>query len=1065
MASSSGGPPLRQLRWASTPPVDLLEECHWLVTLESRGVDHGRIARHLEVETWHQPPEHETASEQLQDATKQKSPYRQQLRRPKVPATSPGSPAQRAAKSILKLKEGLLHLDEAKWPLDTSEIAANQSVVAIVRRQRQQEVGTPPTRSLPKATVISLSRENVKSGTRGTSSRSSPQRSPNRKKQRPLTREAREARDLSEKQAHLAVWLKAHPDENPASACELVAVDDDDEVGSSTSGLYSLEVEARIETAMQCRAPLDSGVGLWDDPVRSLLAAEMTSESVFGGVVPTRGLAFQPPQAASPSRLPIDVDSSDDNTRLPHSPEKQPSGPAAVELDDPADRREEQAPIEGTLSSGFHTELSGHARQVYSTAHRQVADGAVADALATLEAGIRQSLSTSQAHQDAASGSRGPAFNYSVLAHANATKLQLYYRARHRRRVNRLVSLQRHWRCWHVERVTQSSKRFEDRQAKILQRNYRDWHVRIAHERSADRIQRNFRIFSSQKHLIRFRQVCRLLLAREARRRRLKARIRVVARLLLIWRGRKRRIVLMQSLWRARVARVQFELLLDGVSAVEHARRAREDAFVALRLAQARPRFREFLTTTRRGRELVRWQQEKPWLRFRRLRRDSGQWDQLPLSEKIEVVVALLPGRRFRGLQRRALCQMLTGKNQQVPSIPFKELQVSSEGFRFLTVDCRASNAPPAWIPPVGCCPWWLAMRQRTGRVGEMLCRRATWLWWSLVVWPKEYVAAQLWPIRGRRAMQARQQLEEDCARVLATFLKAWFRRSGDRANTPPLACEWCYEPFATAHEYFAHGKCASARARADAEWTALTLDVAFVHCRQWRKSKTAREYVHPDVRTFSLDATAGRRLRDSPSQWRALDLLIATMEACMGTESDVVPSDLAGFLLQYLDVDGKLHPLLESAEHQLVRWSKDVEPSNSAAKEVGRARTAPAGSDPPRQWIRKDELRARLLLPSKWRHCFPWRSQLGSKYKERKGAASNPAQKGEASSPGPVGGAAEGSTLASKWRGLQLRVQRMVQHRKQRVGSDHQHAMLYGAAVRKPSSPSATRVVVPVAT
>ncbi|RLN88144.1 hypothetical protein BBJ28_00022437 [Nothophytophthora sp. Chile5] len=1060
MTSSSGGPALRQLRWASTPPVDLLEECHWLVTLESRGVDRGRIARHLEVETWQQPSEHETASEQLQDATKQNSPYRQQLRRPKAPVASPGSPAQRAAKSILKLKEGLLHLDEAKWTLDASEIAANQSIVAIVRRQRQQEAGTPPTRSLPKAPIISPSRENSKSGTRGTSSRSSPQRSPSRKKQRPLTREARDARDLSEKQARLAVWLKAHPD-GFVSVCEDVAVGDEGEGGLSSSGLYSLEVEARIETAMQCRAPLDSGVGLWDDPVRSLLAAEMTSESVFGGVVPTRALAFQP---ASPSRPPIDVDASEGNSRLSPSPEKQPSGPAAVEPEDPVDRREEQAAIEGTVSSGFHPELSDHARRVYSTAHRQVADGAVADALATLEAGIRQSLSTSQAHQDATGGSRGPAFNYSVLAHANATKLQLYYRARHRRRVSRLVSLQRHWRCWHVERVTQSSERFENRQAKILQRNYRDWHVRTTRERSADRIQRSFRIFSSQKHLIRFRQVCRLLLAREARRHRLKARIRVVARLLLIWRGRKRRIALVQSLWRARVARAQFESLLVGVSAVEHTRRAREDAFIALRLAQARLRFREFLTTTRKGRELVRWQQEKPWLRFRRLRRVSAQWDQLPLSEKIEAVVALLPGRRFRGLQRRALCQMLTGRNQQVPRIPFKELQVSSEGLRFLTVHCRASNAPPAWISPVGCCPWWLTMRQHIGRVGEMLCRRATWLWWSLVVWPKEYVAARLWPICDRRAMQARQQLEDDCARVLATFLRTWFRGLEGRASSSPFACEWCCEPFATAHEYFAHGKCASARSRADAEWTALTLDVAFAHRWQWRKPKTAREYVHPDARTFSLDATTDRRLRDTPSQRRALDLLIATMEACMATESDFVPSDLVGFLLQYLDVDGKLHPLLESAEHQLVRWSKDVEPSNSAAKEVGRARTALAGSDSPRQWIRKDELRTRLLLPSKWRHCFPWRrgrNRLGLKYQEPKGVASNPARMREASSPGP----AIGNTLAAKWRELQLRVQRMVQDPKQRLGSDRQHPMLYEAAVRKPSPPSATRVVVPVAT
>lgn len=67
------------------------------------------------------------------------------------------------------------------------------------------------------------------------------------------------------------------------------------------------------------------------------------------------------------------------------------------------------------------------------------------------------------------------------------------------------------------------------------------------------------------------------------------------------------------------------------------------------------------------------------------------------------------------------------------------------------------------------------------------------------------------------------------------------------------------------------------------------------------------------------------QRLRRSRSRRKGLIPLVAALEACTASDSphSVVPLDLAGFLLRYLDdnVDDS-HPLMHTAEHQLVRWS-----------------------------------------------------------------------------------------------------------------------------------------------
>jgi len=763
---------------------------------------------------------------------------------------------------------------------------------------------------------------------------------------------------------------------------------------------------------MQCRGPLDAGVRLWDDPVRSLLAAEMTSESVFGGAVPTRALAF--PVSPSSPQVATQTEAAAASARAES---------LLSEVEKAADDELDNQAAEGRLAPAVtKLELSELAQSVFGTAHRQVADGAVADALATLEAGIRQSLSKSQAHLDAVSRAHGVGFNYSALAHASAIKLQLYYRARHRRRVNRLALLQRQWRWWQARKRAWGSLRYASKQAAVIQRCYRSWHIRITRLRSTVHIQRCFRVYASQKFLVRFHQVCRLLLARRARRRQVKTRVRVIGTMVLWLRKRRRRIALVQGLWRRRRAQAQLATLLAHVSAMELGRRAREDEFVAQRLALALASFRDFLANTEPGRKLVRWQAEKPWLRFRRLRRDRRLWSELPLSARIDAVAGVLPTRRFRGLELRALCQMLIGADRQLPALP-KELEVTTHALTFLATPADA-DAPQA-APPVGCCvccPWWAQVREKAKRTRAKLSCRAATLWWALATYPKEYCAARIWPVRGRRRVQARQQLEDDFARVVAAFLRVWFRRVDSKTNTPPFACEWCSAPFGTARDYFVHGKCAAARALAEAEWAALCRDLEFAR-KRWPLSRQTRDPpVRPAIHEFDFDAASVRRLRCTRSRRKALRALVAVLESCAVGESAnaVIPLDLAGFVLHYLDDSS---PLVQTAEHQLVRWSALV-----GSMTVENSRLRPEGAGNESRWIRKDELRSRLTVGSKWRGVLTrLRRRIGrqaAKYRALRVPQAGDAVAFKPKAPWTVG---------AKWTALQARVGRAVDSRRQR--------------------------------
>ncbi|KAG3024696.1 hypothetical protein PC121_g9066 [Phytophthora cactorum] len=1001
MASSSSGLPLRQLRWPPLPAVDLLEECHWLVDMNARNANPTRKSKQFEEQVRHKPElPNEINNKEPRNISKQKSPYRRPLCRPKPPAPSPGSPAQRAAKSILKLKEGLLRLDGTNWPQDTCIQDDNTGATVALAQQPVSRSGVIKAVE-PSLTTTSLEASRAKSPSPNRAKTPVSLRSPGRKKKRrPPTREVRE---LAEKQERLAAWLQVNPVASFASVVEDAGQKDDME---GVYPPYSVEVESRIESAMQCQNPLELGVRLWDDPVRSLLAAEMTSESVFGGAVPTRALAFQSPERASSSCFsqelpPIHPPPAKDEKPLTH--EVREGSPAVVDA---------------------KPQLSNHAQKVFGTVHNQVADGAVADALATLEAGIRQSLSTTQAHLDAVSDSHGVGFNYSELALKCVTKLQLSYRARHRRRVNRLMLLQRQWRWWHARRRALKALQFANKQAMAIQRRYRCWYTHVTQVRSAVRIQRCFRMFESQKFLIRFQQICRLLLARQTRRRLVKTRIRIIGRIVFLFRKRRRQITLVQGLWRRRCAYAQLTTLLAHTSAVERDRRVQEDAFVGKKLDQARVHFREFLIDTKRGRELVRWQAEKPWLRFRRLRHNTKHWDELPVSEKAEAVARILPNRTYRGLQERALCQMLVGKNKQVPKLP-KVLKVLAEELKFLAPPTVSNTAQSQDVVGSGCCPGRAGVRERIKRIRAKVSRHASTLWWTIATYPKEYCAARIWPLRKRRRDLARQQLVDDVARVLASYLRVWFRRIDSKTNTPPYACEWCSEPFATSREFYAHGKCAAARTRAEAEWAALSSDLQFLRRgNTWRFSKQSHDDpVRTDNYAFDLEAPSVRRLRRTRSHRKALRPLVATLNACTAGDSSnaVVPLDLAAFVLQYLDDSKNAHPLMQTAEHQLVRWSTLI-----GSMEVESSRQTPEGSGRESRWIRKDDLRSRLVVGSEWRGILGrWRRNLG-------GRALNYRPLPAANEVTPKLGVCRVDRVASKLKELQLRVRRTV-HGQQR--------------------------------
>ncbi|KAG1695815.1 hypothetical protein DVH05_019154 [Phytophthora capsici] len=937
--------------------------------MDGRKANRGRKLKHSEEQVRHKGHVlSEIDSKELSGLSKHKSPYRQQLTRPKPPAPSPGSPAQRAAKSILKLKEGLLHIDTTKWNGE----AHGEPVVALAQ---PQPVNMSNVRSTPTDSAL-RTRDEDKSLKVETS-----ERSPSRKKKRPPP--TREDRELVKKQERLASWLKVNPDVGRESI-------QDTGDRCTADALYSTEVEARIEAAMQCQGPLESGIRLWDDPVRSLLAAEMTSESVFGGVVSTRALAFPSPERPP---APNDLDLLQAKTNNVQEPTDEA---ANVVVSD--------------------HQLPDHAQSVFNAARRQVSDGSVADALATLEAGIRQSLSNSQAHLDAVSGSQGAGFNYSALAHTSATKLQLYYRSRHRRRITRLVLLQRQWRWWQARRLALMSLQFANQQAKAIQQRFRHWYIQVTKERGAVRIQRCFRAFTTQKFLMRFRRICRLLIERQARRRQVRTRMRMIGTVVLLFRKRRRRIALIQGLWRRRCAQAQLMTLLAAVKVAEVGRRAREDKFVAAKRQRALQHFGQFLCSSKRGREWVHWQAEKPWIRFRRLRE---HWTKHPMSERSDAVCQLLSNRSFRGCHERALCQILLGSEKQLPALP-TALNVSKQELEFLTT---LSISEVSELEPV-CCPLYTGIREKMAKTYSMLKRRAATLWWTTITYPREYCISHLWPTRARRREQARHQLEDDFSRVLTAFLRVWFRRIDSRTNSPPYACDWCSEPFATCREFYAHGKCATARAQAETEWTAIVDDLQFVRRKKWRLSRQPQDEPIRTETPFDLEAASVRRLRRSRSRRNALRSLVATLEACAVDDSAeaVIPMRLAGFVLGFLDDSKNSHPLLQTTEHRLIRWDSLV-----GSMQVISSSLTPRSSGTDSRWVRKDDLRSRLLVGHEW----SLKSRLQRSFSRRTAKSQPVPVPGNDNIVRRLNSRAFPNNVASKWKEMKLRMKRALPGRK----------------------------------
>ncbi|TYZ60316.1 hypothetical protein PybrP1_012269 [[Pythium] brassicae (nom. inval.)] len=340
--------------------------------------------------------------------------------------------------------------------------------------------------------------------------------------------EKRELRQLREKQQRLAEWIAA--DSKRANKSHQTSGSGGK--GACDSGFnnhtpaphvsYSIEVEARIHSTMEATR----GRGFWGDQVASLIASEMTSEAVFGGLIGTRRLAFR--------------DSGDD---------MDVQGVTAVDGD--LDLLEADNP------SLIH-ERAMEIRQVaQSLAHA----GNVEEALATLQDGIKQMLFDLHDNQDEIQ-QRG--FNYSQDAHDKAVRVQLKYRARHRDRVLKCVVLQRLWRRCQANKMRAHTKQYQVDNAAVIQRYYKARFRRMRRRRAAARIQTCFRIFQGQKLLIYWRRACRKLLEVDA-----------VLAMRNLWKSRFRAVACIQSHWRgSRVRKVYAVLLEASVAYLRHTYRA-----------------------------------------------------------------------------------------------------------------------------------------------------------------------------------------------------------------------------------------------------------------------------------------------------------------------------------------------------------------------------------------------------------------------------------------------------------------------------------------------------------
>ncbi|CEG38950.1 uncharacterized protein PHALS_08994 [Plasmopara halstedii] len=200
----------------------------------------------------------------------QKSPYRQQLGQPKAATPSLGSPNKRAAKCILKLRERLKRLDDKRSPKQNIH---SVKVVATEQLQRQPyRAGTylqPTTTELSSIVTDTAIVETYKVN---------PIRSRCKKKKNTYLQTHKQCQ-LVKEQERLAAWLRMNPETDIKEIRhDFLKKDTFMGIGS----LCSVEVNAKIQSAMRCRSLSEQEIGFGKESVRSSIAAEMSSESIFG---------------------------------------------------------------------------------------------------------------------------------------------------------------------------------------------------------------------------------------------------------------------------------------------------------------------------------------------------------------------------------------------------------------------------------------------------------------------------------------------------------------------------------------------------------------------------------------------------------------------------------------------------------------------------------------------------------------------------------------------------------------------------------------------------------------
>ncbi|KAF1325686.1 hypothetical protein FI667_g8981, partial [Globisporangium splendens] len=852
-SSASGSSALRRLEWSALPRVDLSVECRWLLG-EDDDVD-------------------ENADGAITAAT--------DCAFDDACEGIVGDAARRAAKKILQLtlemdametRGGLLRADPEKVVCGDERVAepqwraSNDKIGFSVKgKHKKNERQALPTKS-ESATGCPPGAKRADSKAVAQSRASS--------HKRVETKESHDRQQLVESQRRLAAWLAYDETRQHHHQQHNEDHDDDDAL------LYSVEVESRIHEAMT----RTTGQGLWKDPVASLVASEMTSESVFGGFVPTRRLAFdEVPTLVTPTEKIQQHKQPDAAT--PNTPLKASEAPCLA-AQETADRVTQV--IE---TPGSSTMIHDRAKEIRDDAQKLVAAGNIEDALATLQDGIKQLLFDFQDNQDEIQ-TRG--FPYSQYAHACATRMQLRYRARHRKRVSTIAFLQCVWRRYHAKMQAAQKRKYLAVNARVIQRQYKLRHERKRRERAAVRIQTCFRIYEEQKHLIHLHQACRMLVNEERRKRErirrwqvLKKRtwrkLRMALQLIGLWKTRLRAASCIQKHWKGGRVRVEYAHLLEAKTVAEYERQAREDAFVQPRLEAAMAHYRRFLRTTALGKMQVTWQMNQPWICFQRLR--ARVWQTSDVNTKVQALCGILftkmPG---NGKVRDLYVDVY---NPEAWNALLESASTST------SVDCAAVQ--PQHTRKQRWRAWILTKQQAWSHF-------VLTLYWYVVLWP--------WSNMIRRRSYANKQrahnvLERQQQFVLLKLLRHLYRQLDGQ---PSFACAYCYAALATAYAYNSHVRMCKARNSGEVvEWSEIHKDVAFLQDKT--KEKTAKGQKQqpavepicppPDISTnvltptFQLDVQLVQQTQATRSTRKALSVLI-DMLLCYAVNHPFSSSDVA---------------------------------------------------------------------------------------------------------------------------------------------------------------------------